>query len=140
MKDVSKPHLWNLRATGAFGQLSGFRGKITLLAFGSPIKLFKQDFDLQDEYDTGDEDKKFKFIMDHAAKSRPATTLQISFCSAVGKDGWTCFKAPGALAYNINKMVFDAKDKLTPGLYLFDFPGNKLIEAIVDLNAPLMPK
>mmetsp|Transcript_36477 Transcript_36477/g.58045 ORF Transcript_36477/g.58045 Transcript_36477/m.58045 type:complete len:382 (-) Transcript_36477:89-1234(-) len=139
IKDITKPELWNLRAQ-IFGPLSEFRGKVTLLSFGSPIKLPRQAIAVQDKYNTGDEDEKFNAIMSHAAEQRPIDTLQISFCSAVGADGWTCFKAPGAMAYQVNKKVLDASDKLTPGMYLFDFPGNALIDAFMQHNSKFVPK
>lgn len=140
VKEVGTPEMWNLTCV-RYGPLKDFRGKVTFIAYGSSIRLFIQTLDVQDEYETGDEDKKFKAIMDQAAKKQKGDgTMQINYTSAVGMDGWTCFKPPGAIAYNINKMVLDAKDKLTPGMYKMDFPGQALVDAILERNPSLAPK
>lgn len=133
VKYMSKPELYDFKVA-KFGCLSAFRGKVTPLSFGSHLLLFQQPLDVQDEYKEADEDKKVQIIMDHSSKARTPETLQLSFCSSVGLEGWTCFKAPSAVAYQVNKKLLDAHDKLAPGIYMFDFPGVALIKAIIARN------
>lgn len=133
VKQFGKAELWNFKAI-SFSDLGKFRGKITILAFGSNLKLYLQKLAIQDEYKTSDEDKKFEIIKAHSNKERVSGVLSINFCSAVGLEGWTCFKPPSAVAYAVNKMLLESKDTLGPGAYLCDFPGNGLLKALVTRN------
>jgi len=116
--------------------LGEMRGKIVPVAIGSAMKLYRHALDVQDVYDIGDENKKFDEIKTHAMKDRTPGTLFVSFCSAVGREGNTCFKAPCVLAYDVNKMVMDAMPggEFGAGVYLFDFPGNALVDAVIARN------
>jgi len=132
-KFLTKPELWDFKESG-FHDLATHRGKVCTIALASSLELYQQPLDVQDHYNTGDADEKCGKIMEHATKERPAGTMFVNFTSCVGKDGAMCFKAPGSIAYEVNKKVMDAKDQLKPGMYLMDFPGNKLIKDIIGLN------
>jgi len=125
--------VWH-RACPRWKNLSEYRGKITCLAQCSHLRLYRHPIDCQDVYNTGDENEKFAKIVEHAQKPREEGTMYISFCSAVGQDGRVCFKAPGAVAYDVNKMVMEGLGSFNPGIYLFDFPGNSLVQAVIDRN------
>jgi 1-phosphatidylinositol phosphodiesterase len=134
-KFLTKKELWDF-GKAAFQELGSHRGKVMLMGFGSNLKLPKTIIDVQDKYDTGDAEVKFKAIIEHATKQRPTGTMNVSFCSCVGMDGSICHKAPGSIAYEINKKVLDAKKQLKPGIYLFDFPGKQLVKDIIGLHKP----
>mmetsp|Transcript_89537 Transcript_89537/g.172312 ORF Transcript_89537/g.172312 Transcript_89537/m.172312 type:complete len:384 (-) Transcript_89537:12-1163(-) len=125
--------LWNNKIA-TWGNVGEVRGKIIPLAFGSQLLLYRQPIDCQDIYNTGDEGIKFNHIKEHATKEREQGILYIDFCSAVGMDGCVCFKAPGAVAYEVNKMVWEAMPTFNPGIYFFDFPGNALIDSVISRN------
>lgn len=135
-KFLTKPELWDF-SEQAFHNLGTHRGKVMLLAhndLGSHLELFPTPMDVQDVYNIGDPDEKFNKVIEHATKERPAGTMFVNFTSCVGMDGAVCFKAPGSIAYEVNKKVMDAKDQLKPGIYLMDYPGNKLIKDIIGRN------
>mmetsp|Transcript_49913 Transcript_49913/g.93560 ORF Transcript_49913/g.93560 Transcript_49913/m.93560 type:complete len:378 (-) Transcript_49913:70-1203(-) len=128
--ELTKPELWNFK-NSSWTCLSDYRGKVTFLAWCSHLLLYKQLIDVQDDYKQADETKKFDVIMAHVSKEKAPDTLSVCMCSCVGLEGWTCYKPPGVLAYQVNKMVLDADDKLTPGCYIFDFPGKSSVKAII---------
>merc|ERR1712024_199187 len=99
--------------------------------FGSRMECCGQCLDVQDEYDVGDEDKKFAFVKEHTEKERNGSTLFVSFISCVGSEGMTDFKSPDILAYELNKKVYEDFNTFQLGCYLFDFPGNGLVGKII---------
>lgn len=127
------PKLWNRRCP-KWKTLGDLRGQITCLAFGSHLKLIRQKIQAQDEYKLGDEEKKFAAISEYATMERDSQTLVVNFCSAVGLEGHVCFKAPGALAFQVNEKVLQAADDFKPAVYMFDFPGNGLIKKYISRN------
>jgi 1-phosphatidylinositol phosphodiesterase len=137
IKSLGKPELWDLRVK-QFGTLGSHRGKIIFLAYYSQMLLQRQKLEVQDSYKTADEDAKFELIKTHSQKVNDADTLSLNFCSAVGMDGWTCFKAPGAVAFQLNKTLMESmasqETKLGPGCFFLDFPGPQVVKNIIQAN------
>lgn len=141
---LTKPLLWNFRGN-AFGSLKDHRGQIFLLRFGSHLPI-RDDHrtDIQDKYTIGNPDDKFQEIIDHANKPRSAGTMSINFTSSTGFDGKICYKCPGTIAYEVNKMVMDkmvmdANAQLKSGMYFMDFPGAKLMKDMLRCNRVHLP-
>mmetsp|Transcript_44524 Transcript_44524/g.123274 ORF Transcript_44524/g.123274 Transcript_44524/m.123274 type:complete len:350 (-) Transcript_44524:151-1200(-) len=133
VRELRKSDVWNMKLS-KFATLGELRGRVHFIAFQSHLKLYVQPLEVQDEWNTGDEDKKFKAIMEHATQERTPGTLYLSFFSACGKDGKVCYKAPGAMAWQVNKLIHDEIPKFKPGVYMMDFPGTGLVEKLLAKN------
>jgi len=133
---ITQPHLWNFGAS-TFGTLADHRGKVfALQPPHSSLRLFVQPADTQNEYTLGNPKEKFAKVKQHAGKARVAGTMFINYTSSVGWDASKklCFKCPGSVAYDVNRMVMDECDNLKPGMYFMDFPGAKLMKDMIALN------
>eukprot|EP00929_Paragymnodinium_shiwhaense_P073786 TRINITY_DN37694_c0_g1_i1.p1 TRINITY_DN37694_c0_g1~~TRINITY_DN37694_c0_g1_i1.p1 ORF type:complete len:342 (+),score=60.07 TRINITY_DN37694_c0_g1_i1:105-1130(+) len=123
--------MWNRGSD--WGALSDYRGKCTFLAQGSHMRLFRQELDVQDLWETGDDEDKLAAIQEHAVKDRQDNTMYLSYCSATGGEG-LCYKGPAAMAYQVNGKVAELCDSFLPGIYMFDYPGVALVEKLLAKN------
>jgi len=127
--------VWNF-GEQRFDQLSRLRGKITLINYQFPNEdnlLWEQMLDIQDEFESAVEDKKFAEIKKHSTKAKTDGAISINFCSAVGLDG-LCVKSPGGLAYEVNKFCHDKSAELNACVLVMDFPGNEMIKKMIERN------
>eukprot|EP00933_Yihiella_yeosuensis_P019415 TRINITY_DN15746_c0_g1_i1.p1 TRINITY_DN15746_c0_g1~~TRINITY_DN15746_c0_g1_i1.p1 ORF type:complete len:500 (+),score=89.13 TRINITY_DN15746_c0_g1_i1:110-1609(+) len=128
----SDPSMW--LSPQSWGKLGEARGKILLLHKGSHLRIPQQPVDQQNEWDCANSDQKAKFFMDHATKARVPDALYWGQASCVGfEDGW-CYMSPQQLASHVNKVAYEGVGKIRPGAYMFDFPGQGLIDQIIARN------
>ena len=116
------------------------RGKIVLLAdFSTSLEFIKwNSLNIQDDYDLGiigDINKKKKEIKDHMIKAN--TSLKNEFyanhCSAFG----ILLQEPLLVAEKTNYVPYEFcfnNNAKKVGIIIMDFPGEKLIEEIININ------
>ena len=126
--------MWRHRSTDittADATLGSLRGSI--VAFEGPLACGSMMVDCQDEWNLGCADKKCKVVLDHAVKPRESKTLYVNYLSAAGVDGMTV-TTPSGMAYQVNKRALRAVDSMNPGVYMMDYPGAGLINALIERN------
>jgi 1-phosphatidylinositol phosphodiesterase len=102
----------------------------------------KQEFAIQDFYDTDDVEKKWKYVenMLNTAKADSSLKMYINFTSAVGSSkllNLINLPDPEKMANKINEKLSDFFKKASRARYgciLMDFPSPELIDAIIATN------
>lgn len=117
------------------------RGKIVLLAdFSTSLEFLKwNSLNIQDDYDLGifgDINKKKKEIKDHMIKANSSLKNEFyaNHCSAYG----ILLQEPLLVAEKTNSVPYEFclnGNAKKVGIIIMDFPGEKLIEEIVNLNS-----
>lgn len=125
--------------------LGEVRGKVLLASVGTSSYGSAAPQDIQNYWKEADHTIKIQHVLDHALRPREPQVLYSNWLNAVGLEGevmnnvYNAFsddwaKSPSALAYQVNKGLFESLDQALPSVYFIDFPGADLIERIIARN------
>jgi hypothetical protein len=89
----------------------------------------------QDEWNTGNAEKKLQLVMDsaHEKRDEEKQLLYVNYLNAQGFDGLT-YVTPAAMAFHVNKGLYDRVGSIKESVYMMDYPGQELVTKIIAKN------